>query len=441
MRELEVFQRIEKTPGKNDKIKILRENETLHLRTLLWLTYNKFITYRVKAVEQPSTYNQVQPDITAQLYELLMELAKHQTGTNQAKVMIKRLLSLCTREGAQWVTKVIDRDLKIGIDVSTINKAFPDLIPVFDIQLANKVESLDDVKFPVALEEKLDGMRMVALVENDKVTLYSREGLELDDRGVFAEQILKLRPGTDFVLDGEIIAKKFNPNNKTAVKNKEGNWPFAQALSMVKTEATTKAEYKEYLGYFVWDVLDLDYFKSRGKQGVKKILTERKCELLSLFERTEQKFENLFMVPNILCHTKADVLAAFRKIRDKKGEGVMLKNLESLYEFKRSNAVQKLKEFYTADMRVVGAYEGEKGAKYEGMLGGVEVALDDGKVKSDIGSGYTDLERAEFWLRYLNGTLLGAIFEVSYMEVTADDSLRHGTFVRERTDKTTTHME
>ena len=44
------------------------------------------------------------------------------------------------------------------------------------------------------------------------------------------------------------------------------------------------------------------------------------------------------------------------------GEGVMVKNTKSLYEFSRTNAVRKVKEFYTCDLRIHGAYEGEAGS-------------------------------------------------------------------------------
>lgn len=438
MREFYVFKRLAETPGKNDKIALLKNNDTPNLRRLLHLTYNKFQTYRVQKIEQPATYNTVQPDITDHLEDLLLELAKHKTGSNDAKQQIKRLLSVCTKEGAEWVTRIIQRDLNVGIDEKSINKAFPGLIPVFSVQLAEPLKDFEKLTYPVIVEEKLDGVRVVAVVHNETVKFFSREGREFTGLKPIADEILKLRPGTDYILDGEIIATEFNPENKTAVKNKDGNWPFAQALSMLKTEGTTDYEVEKYLGYFVWDVLPLDVFEEQKKS---KPLTARKLELAALFARNNITYDNLHMVPNTLAYSQQDVMKLFRELRDAGKEGAMIKDPNKPYEFKRSVAVYKLKEMFTCDLRIIDAYEGNPDTKYSGTLGGVVMASDCGAIKADCGSGFDDDTRMDMWLRHLKGKLAGTIVEISYQEKTADGSLRFPVFDRERNDKTTTSVE
>lgn len=470
MKEIEVLKQLQCHPGKNDKIRILKENDTPSLRKLLYLTYNRFLTYRIKQLDFPQFYNSVQPDIADELEMLLLLLAEHETGITQARLMIKSLLAKCTEEGAYWVSNIITRDLKVGIDESTINKAFPGLVPVFDVQLAHPIYSKGKkpvnrwltLQYPVVVEEKLDGVRCIATVRGGKVTFQSREGHEFDDRGVFAAEILKLRPGTDFVLDGEIIAKKFNPDNGPAVKNKDSNWPYEQGKSMIKDSETTADEVKEYLGYYVWDILELDYFDSQGKEGVGLPLTERKLQLSSLFSRSNFKYLSVNYVPNAVANNEAEVRELFRRVRSKggqkyscvnkrgrtitytvpKGEGVMVKKPDKPYEFTRSDAVLKVKEFYTCDLRIAGAYEGEPGTKYEGMLGGLEFVSDCGWIKTNCGSLKGDEgQRYELWVMFLRGDLVGKIGEVSYQEITADGSLRFPVFQGLRDDKTTTNVE
>lgn len=464
MKEFEVFKQIGATSSRNEKIALLKKNDSPQLRTLLWLTLNRFLTYRIKQIEFPSTFNEVQPDITQSLEELLLTLAKHGTGSNEAKNLVKGLMKKCTAENAEWVARVVTRDLKIGIEESTVNAAFPGLIPTFEVMLAQPIYKggktpknlWPTLKYPVLVEEKLDGVRTIAICKDGKVTFYSREGHEFDERGVIAAEILRLRPGTDFVLDGEILAKRFNPDNKTFLKCREGNWVYEGGKCLLKSESTTAAEVAEYLGFFCWDILTLDNFLNQTKSAP---LEDRKLELAALFERQEKPFNNLILLPNALAHNEAEVKELFQRVRTKggqtysvlnskgkeveyfcgPGEGCMVKFLDSPYEFKRSSKLLKVKEFFTMDLRIVDAYEGE--GKYEGMLGGVKMASDCGTIKTDCGTGFDDAQRYEFWMQHKRGELVGLIGEVSGQEVTADGSLRFPVWQRLRDDKTTTNVE
>ena len=61
--------------------------------------------------------------------------------------------------------KILIKNLQLGIDAKTINKVIPNLIPTFNVMLANKY--FDDVKFvegkEFALTTKIDGGRIIAI--------------------------------------------------------------------------------------------------------------------------------------------------------------------------------------------------------------------------------------------------------------------------------------
>lgn len=470
MNPFQVFAQISTTAGKNDKIALLKKHDSPHLRQLLYLTYNRFLTYRIKQVDHPASYNTVQPEITDELSLLLHDLARHETGTTAAKAMIKKLLAKCTPDGATWVERIITRDLNIGINESSINKAFPGLIPVFEVQLAHPVYKKGKtpknywptLQYPIICDEKLDGVRTLCVVKDGKATFFSREGHEWDERGVFAAEVLKLRPGTDFVLDGEILATKFNPNNRVAVKHREGNWPFESGKSMLKNEETTPAEVREFLSYVVWDFLELPFFASQGAEGKAIPAFERKMQLTALFERNPGvTFKNLILLPNAMAKNEAEVKELFARVRSKggavhaamdsrgksitytvpKGEGLMLKKTQAPYGFTRNDSILKVKQFYNADLRIVGAYEGEKGSKYEGLLGGLQLASDCGTYSTDCGSGFDDEQRFDLWIQHQRSELVGLISEVSYQEITIDGSFRFPVWQGLRLDKTTTNVE
>jgi DNA ligase-1 len=436
VRAFKTLRAVAATASKKEKESLLKRGDSPYLRALLVAAYNKYVTYRIQQIEQPLVFNNIQPDTMEEFVELCDLLASHTVGSTDAKLRIRRFLATNTPEGAEIFTAALLRDLRGGFDEKTCNKAFPGLIPVFNVQLANKVEDWDAIPFPAVVEEKYDGVRTIAIYDGTDVKFFSREGREFDECGVIAEQIKQLACGLPFVLDGEFIATKFNPSNKTCEKYADGNWPFNYGLSLVKSQDKTKEEVAEHLSYLVWDCIDYDYFVSNGVKGTDSKLSERKVQLLTLFERLGIAFNNLQRVGNFLCNNKAEVMQIFRELRSKGKEGAMIKNPNASYEFKRSNAVLKLKEFFNMDLRVVGAEEGN--GKFTGMLGALLVQDDEGKIASKVGSGFVDDDRVELWVEYLSGRLTGQIVEVCAQEVTKDGSLRFPTFVGMRWDKTTT---
>ena len=74
-------------------------------------------------------------------------------------------------------------------------------------------------------------------------------------------------------------------------------------------------------------------------------------------------------------------------VLSEKGEGVMLKDPNSAYEFKRSNYLLKVKKFEDAEAKVYGHQQGT--GRCEGMCGAILVREKDG-TEFKIGSGFTD---------------------------------------------------
>ena len=58
------------------------------------------------------------------------------------------------------------------------------------------------------------------------------------------------------------------------------------------------------------------------------------------------------------------------KVLDMGGEGLMLRQPESMYERKRSKSLLKVKKFHDMEVRIIGYREGT--GKYKGMLGSYE---------------------------------------------------------------------
>jgi DNA ligase-1 len=95
---------------------------------------------------------------------------------------------------------------------------------------------------------------------------------------------------------------------------------------------------------------------------------------------------------------------------------------------KRHNGILKIKKFMTADCKIIGYEEGD--GKYKGVLGSFIIDYKGNKV--NVGSGYTDEQRQEYWNN--RDKYIDRILEVKYKEETMDKktkliSLQFPTFV------------
>lgn len=426
-------------PGKNDKVKWLKKGDSDYLRALLLATYDKYQTYRIQQIEQPDIYAEVQPDTMTEFMGLCNDLAKHILGTNEARARIKKFLATNTKPVAEVFTNVLLRDLRMGCDEKTINKAFPGLVPTFSIQLGYALDSWDRISYPIVVDEKIDGIRCVGIYDGNTTRFYSRKGFEFETgMDVFAENIAALLPGVPAVFDAEFKAFKFNPKNKVCTKHKQGNWQFEYAKSIARQKTIDPKEIKEFFKLYIWDVIDYEYFLSQGVKGLKQPLHERKQRLAALFERHAEVPSNLETVFSFIAESKRDIDRYMQELKEQYKEGCMLKPVNLPYSFSKNYNIIKLKHFVEADMRIVGAYPGEVGKKYADLLGGLELVTDDGKVRTNLGTGFSDMDRADLWVAHLGGKLVGRIVEIQLKDLTETGSVQLPSLIRFREDKDTT---
>lgn len=123
-------------------------------------------------------------------------------------------LELCSsfidyyRSWESTIYLILNKDLKCGIGVKTINKVWPRLIPEFNVPLAKEYKESyiknDEVYY---LSKKIDGIRCLAFIHSlDNIVLYSREGIPFDTLDVIKELLKFILPPetSNLILDGEI---------------------------------------------------------------------------------------------------------------------------------------------------------------------------------------------------------------------------------------------
>lgn len=99
--------------------------------------------------------------------------------------------------------------------------------------------------------------------------------------------------------------------------------------------------------------------------------------------------DHVQFIDQLMCYHKEDLDAFEKHILEQGGEGVMLRNPLSCYEYRRSSNLLKVKRFKDAETIVVGYTKGT--GKYEGMMGALVCDFLGHEIF--IGTGFNDAER------------------------------------------------
>ena len=403
-----LFDKIANTSSKNDKIKIIKQNKDneLFVECLKFLLDSDIVTGLSK--KKINKKVAVMGDRLETIEEAMEYLKQHNSGKDSDIAMIK---DFCDRqEGCKLFCEgLFTKSLKIGIDVKSINKAIPNLIPSFDIMLGSKGE-LD--KLPKGMKfvtEKYDGVRCFTQIRDGKIIMKSRQNKVFEGLVEIVSAIADL--GLDNVcLDGELLAI---------------DSPYETVYKDTMKIVSTKDEEKHGVKYMLFDIIPLSEFDN--KEGKMKY-SDRRTWLDTI---KESKFINV--APILYKGTDIDeVLKVLDECRGNGAEGCMI-NTDKPYEFKRSKVLQKLKVMSTCDLRVIGFEEGD--GKLKGTLG--KIICNYKGFDLGVGSGFSEAMRDEIWNN--QDKYLGKISEIQYFEQTNNDegglSLRFPVFKQWRFDK------
>ena len=437
---------VRKTSSTNAKQAILQyENEQEYgatLRSVLYYTYNPFMMFGLT----DKTLQVVRPNIMTyarateeDVFLLLEELANNNINDYLRSEAKRLLLTINDDEVREMVQGIMVKDLKLGVNVTTLNKVFgKGFIPKFDVQLAEsyakqKPGSLRNKE--VCITEKLDGFRIVYNPVQEK--FFTRKGQEyeglehlipeLNDLCVAISED-NLVHGEDVVIDGELVHEPVEGLNSQEL--------YALTSSAARKKGRHRDKLK--LQFHVFDFVPLNEFMS----GLTTLRYKARRSIMDVAFVALSDLKHVKPV-TVFYMGKFDeeiLLTHLKQVEALGGEGLMINLMEGTYECKRTKKLLKVKTFKDADVLVTGIVEGT--GKNLGKLGAVEVKfLHNGKeMTCEVGSGFTDDERLVYWEH--PETIIGKVIEVKYFEVTQNEkdktkySLRFPTFQhRIRTDK------
>ena len=360
------------------------------------LALSPFITFGVKKVPSFSG-----PDGQGLPWDAFKELC-HLLSTRQltgddARSAIELALSASTKtQWNDWYRRILIKDLRCGVSEKTINKIKKNAVPLFECMLAHDGANHEKkVAGKKLLEPKLDGVRALLIInaEARTATIYSRNGKILENFGHITSAVeanIELFDRS-IVIDGEVVSSSFQALMKQVHRKSDADASDARLMA--------------------FDILPLSEFQ-KGKSVLGQ---RRRSNLLNSMKATFDKVGGIDIIPQI----EVDLSTAVGELQFKQYnkeaiesgfEGIMIKDVDSIYECKRSVSWLKQKPFIEVSLAVVGVEEGT--GKNLGRMGALICeGEDDGKaIRVNVGSGFTDDQRTEFWSS--KEDLVGQVVEI-----------------------------
>lgn len=392
-----VIRSLEEHPSRLNKEAIIEaQKDNQELFEGFELALSPYITFGVKKVPTHSG-----PDGQGLPWSAFKELCnllstRQLTGDDARTAIELALTASGTKQWNDWYRRILIKDLRCGVSEKTINKIKKNAVPVFECMLAHDGANHEKkIVGKKLLEPKLDGVRVLTVVdpESNTVTQYTRNGKILENFPHITQGLQAHLADFEraYVLDGEMVSTSFQALMKQVHRKED-----------VQTNDAV---------LMLFDILPLSEFR----KGSSTLGQKRRTKYLSNFKPTFDKIGSIGIINQKEIDLDSYVgeleFKEFNKEAIDNGyEGIMIKDPEAVYECKRSTSWLKQKPFIEVSLSVIGVEEGT--GKNQGRMGALICeGVDDGKtIAVNVGSGFTDDQRIEFWND--KEDLMGQIVEI-----------------------------
>ena len=392
------------------------DNETL--REVVRLALDPFTQFYQRKIPK---YTRGAAENTVSLEEgmsALFDLSHRLVTGNAAIEHLKNILTNLTADDAKVIERIIDKSLDCGVQVSTANAVWPGLVHEYPVMLCSPFEQklVDKIKFPAVVQLKMDGMRFNAIVRDGKCEFRSRNGKEIQLLGNLEEEFITLANGIDCVFDGELLV-----NDKGVVLDRQtGNGILNKANKGTISDLDARKVHAT-----IWDLIPFAYFTDGSCP------TPYKTRLGSLQAMKLPK--KIHLVESKVVNTYDEAKEIFEAYLSDGQEGIILKDLQGIWEDKRSKGQIKFKGELECDLKIVGVEEGT--GKYAGMLGAILCESLDGIIKTSCGSGFSDQQRKDLWAQNLVDKIAAIKYNMRIKNKLGEESLFLPIVLEIRSDK------
>lgn len=407
------FESLASNASRNFKIEQLtqnRDNEVLQEVVRLALDpFTQF--YQRKIPKYTPNQNDLGDNLDWALDQLVTMLASRKVTGNAAIEHLQYVLENVTADNAKVVERVIQKDLKCGVSVSTANAVWENLVHEYPVMLCSAFDKklVDKINYPAMVQLKMDGMRFNAIVKHTDsgttVEFRSRNGKEINLLGNLEQEFIALAGNIDYVFDGELLVK----DNGVILDRQTGNGILNKANKGTISEVDAAK-----VCATVWDMIPYTDFK-RGSCNLTYGIRFAVLESMPLPNKIE-------LVESTVVGSLDEAQALFEKYLADGQEGIILKDMHGFWEDKRSKGQIKFKGELECDLKIVGIEEGT--GKYAGMLGAIICESADGVVKTRVGSGFNDDQR-----KNLGSEIVGKIAAIKYNMRSVDKQGKQSLFL------------
>ena len=425
----EIFESLSATSSRLEKEAILTKYQHLaDLKRAVFLAldpYTQFYQRKIPAYKGKKTTMELSDAMVA-----LGELSSRRITGNAAIDYLSKLLGAVSEDDAKVLERIIQKDLDCGVQASTANKIWKELISEYPCMLASGYEDklIAKLNFPAIAQLKMDGMRFNAIVRGDSVEYRSRNGKEVAVNNVVLDAaFIKMGKNIglgDVVFDGELLVVD---EAGKPLDRKTGNGILNKAVKGTITE-----EDKLQVRAVVWDIITLGVFSS-GKCAV-----DYETRLGTVVTAVDHIGANLShmvsVVETTIVNDLEEAQKTFKTYFDAGQEGIILKDRNGIWEDKRAKHQIKFKGELECDLKCIGWEEGT--GRNKGKLGALVLQSSDAKINVSVGTGLTDDMRSTLKEKDVLDKIVTIKYNSRISNKQGEDSLFLPVFLEIRQDKT-----
>ena len=376
---INIIHDLRRVSGSKAKLRVLKKHkDNIEFLEYLQWVYDPKINYYVSCPSDNTFRDTI--DIQG-LFNILREFSERKYVGKEGR--IKSIEA--SKKYGELFRLALSRSLKAGVSITTINKAYPNLIRTFNVMLAKDVEIID---YPALASTKYDGVRLVAFVFPDYVEISTRAGKIVRIESL--EQSLKNAP--QGVYDGEIVHGTGDQAGRTRITG-----------SINRILKGTSNDLNDYT-FCIFDYLTIGEWMMKD--------TSPYSLRLEFLEKNCKGIDNVIPVKQETVYTNYQMEELFQDRLDRGFEGLILRYPEDPYIWKRTDMLIKKKAIKECILKCTGVTEGA--GKYSGLIGALICSghVKGIPIKVKVGTGLSDEDRLRPDTYYI-----GKNIEIAYNSV------------------------
>lgn len=409
---LEKLKRLEATNSVNDKVSLLKEfltNPTF--RKVVQFALNQSQTYNVNKILFIPGHNKTNID---DIFSHLTYMHEKGGASNEDKNKLNILASI-DEETVEVVNRIVLKDLRCGVSHKTLSKVGKNIVEQVPYQRCSGESAIKNVMYPAVVQKKADSMFAYAMPWRNPDIFCTRNGNYFHIFGNLKEELMEIMGNAKYVFVGEL--QVLDPSLENVLSRKTGNGYLSSFL-----QGTGDVDIAKRVIYDVWDIIPFEHYENRL---CPMAYQSRFLMLVDMLDGWAKKnlsknIPPINVIPYEIVNSEKEARDFYKKMRDSGFEGAILKDFSEKWKPTTSNKFIKLKNRTEAEFEIVDAYYGTEGKRNSNILGGLTVKSSDGKIVTNVGTGFTEEDRkhgVDWWKSHI-GDIVTLSFESVISEKT-----------------------